>query len=157
MSKVIKLTKGQIAIVDDEDYDFLSQWKWHFNQDRYGGYATKMIKKGKKRLALKMHRLIMAVSNNMQIDHINGNKLDNRKINLRICNVQENMRNRGNQKNNTSGYKGVNFFKNKWRSYIYVNKKQIFLGYFKELSDAVHAYNDASLKYFGDFSKLNQL
>jgi hypothetical protein len=97
--KEIKLTKGKTAIVDDEDFDRLSQYKWQF---AVIGYARRTVYvKGKKgRQTLYMHRDILATPSDMFTDHINGNRLDNRKENLRVCTQAENNRNRryGNRK-----------------------------------------------------------
>ena len=94
-----------------------------------------------------------------EVDHRNGNKLDNRKSNLRICSRSENQMNRGKQKNNTSGFKGVSQIKmnQKWVAYIKVNYKRIYIGCFLKKVDAARAYNMAALKYHGEFGLLNKV
>ena len=91
------------------------------------------------------------------VDHVNNNKLDNRKENLRIITRKQNSMNRTSAKNSSSKYIGVCFNKkhNKWQSYITVNKKQIKLGYFENENDAAKARNKATLKYFGEHGNLN--
>lgn len=95
------------------------------------------------------------------IDHINGDGLDNRKQNLRICTKSENACNRGIDRDNTSGYKGVCYISNKtkrvkrWIAQIAINKKHICIGYFHTKEEAAIAYNEAATKYHGEFAKLN--
>lgn len=92
-----------------------------------------------------------------QIDHRDGNGLNNQIENLRLVNNQQNNCNKNKQINNSSGYKSVSWSKiaNKWRAYIVLNKQQIHLGYFTEIIDAANAYNIAAIKYHGEFAKLN--
>jgi len=107
--KKIKLTKGQFTIVDDDMFDYLNQWKWYLNNDGYA-VRSKRVFNGKKHIF--MHRLVNNTPDNMQTDHINRDKLDNRNENLRNTTKMLNGRNRGTPKNNTSGYKGVVWDKN---------------------------------------------
>ncbi len=106
-----------------------------------------------------MHRLLLCPPMEMQIDHVNGNKLDNRKSNLRTCTASENQHNQGLQINNTSGYKGVIWIVSRdlWRAQIKINSKQIYLGYFKNPNDAARAYNGAAIKLHGEFACLNKI
>ena len=97
--KRIPLTQGKFALVDEEDYEWLNQWKWHYNN----GYATRnqWDPITKKQIKILMHRLIMKSSEDMQVDHANHNTLDNRKSNLRIVSYSNNLKNRkGKNKNN---------------------------------------------------------
>lgn len=91
------------------------------------------------------------------IDHINGNGTDNRIENLRVCNMKENARNQRPQKSNTSGYRGVSFVRsrNKYKAYIFVNNKQIHIGYFQKAFDAAIAYDRHSRLLHGEFGKTN--
>jgi hypothetical protein len=95
----------------------------------------------------------------MVIDHLDGNPLNNQKKNLRICTHSENMRNRNLYVNNTSGFKGVYWHKTtkKWMSYIRINKKSLYLGIYTCPIDAGRAYNDAALKYHGEFAHINKI
>ena len=104
-----------------------------------------------------MNRIKMNVERWTQIDHINGNGLDNRKCNLRFANANQNQHNRKTNKNNKSGYKGVCWHKrhNKWISRISINNKLIHLGLFNDKLDAANTYNNAAIKYYGEFANLN--
>lgn len=106
-----------------------------------------------------MHRLIMHCPKNKQVDHIDGNGLNNQKCNLRIVTQQQNGWNRGTSGKNRSGYKGVCWLKQnrKWLAKIVVNYDAKSLGYFNSKKDAARAYNIAAKKYFGEFAKLNKL
>lgn len=149
--KEIPLTQGKVALVDDEDYERLvAMGKWQF----VNGYASKGIWPNK---SIKMHRLIMDTPIGFETDHINGNKLDNRRKNLRVCTTAENQLNRGVPKNNTSGFKGVHKFRNKWRSSIKINSRRVHLGLFTCPIEAASAYNEAAIKYHGEFAKLNPI
>ena len=152
--KEIQLTRGFVAIVDDEDYEWLNQWKWSCDSR---GYAIRYesITKGKQ-TAILMHRQILNLLKGdiKNGDHINGNRLDNRKENLRICSKSENNRNRNIGKDNTSGYKGVswNGSANKWQSRIRINGKQKHLGLFTCPKEAHEAYKKAAMKNHGLFA-----
>lgn len=93
----------------------------------------------------------------LDVDHINNNPLDNRKINLRICNRSQNLINRRLLGFNTSGFRGVSKFRNKWQAYINYDRKRIHLGHFENKTDAAKAYNIAALKYHGEFVRLNNV
>jgi len=160
MAKEIFLTQDKVTIVDNEDYDYLMQWKWQF----HNGYARRtqhicMIgtKRIKKQVAL--HRVVLNNPDGLQVDHINGNKLDNRKENLRVCTCAENVRNRSVSSNNSSGFKGVCWDKrkNKWISSITADSKIFRLGCFASAIEAAKAYNIAAIELHGEFAKLNQI
>ena len=159
--KRIPLTQGKFAIVDDVDFDWLNQYKWYSHIDRSKNifYVNRGRRWGKRMITILMHRLIMNPIKGMFIDHINGNGLDNRRSNLRICTRSQNGMNRKMQNNNTSGYKGVIWSKSakKWQVQIIFNKKRIHLGYFKIKKEGALAYNEASLKYFGKFAYINRV
>jgi hypothetical protein len=114
---------------------------------------------GLKQTKVLMHRVITNAQTGMSVDHINGNKLDNRRANLRLCNSSENSRNRSLASINTSGYKGVTWHKQtqKWQAQIEVNGRNIHLGLHQSVILAAIAYNNAALKYFGEFAKLNAI
>lgn len=143
-----------VSMVDDEDYDYLVQFSWSLDSK---GYAKHLfLPEFKNR---KMHRLIMDAPSGVQVDHINGNKLDNRRSNLRLCNNSQNQMNKGLQSNNTSGYKGVTWRKdvNKWRAQIFFGGKNFVLGNFENKKDAAKAYNQKALELHGEFAKLNDI
>jgi len=155
--KEIPLTQGKVAIVDDADYEWLMQWKWCAANFRGKFYAIRAVNEKLKRTTIQMHRQIMDTPPGMETDHINGNSLDNRRENLRVCTVSQNQMNRRTQKNNTSGYKGVSYSKHrkKWFSQIQIDKKRIFLGLFLTPENAARAYDEAAKRYFGEFTKTN--
>jgi hypothetical protein len=132
--KTIQLSKGKSAIIDNNDYDWLIKGTWYLSPKGYavGRYEGKRVT---------MHRLINQTPDGLQTDHINRNKLDNRKGNLRSVNASQNQHNTGIQRNNSSGYPGVSWKKycGKWRSQIMVNRKNIQIGYFDNLADAIKA------------------
>jgi len=153
--KYIPLNHGKYAIVDEDDYEYLSKFRWRYA----AGYAVRFCKESSNR-SMSMHREIMGCPENLFVDHINGNGLDNRKANLRICSHKQNNRNRAPHKRKCSSkYKGVCWSKNhgKWVSRIIVDNKQIFLGYFDDEVLAAMAYNEAAIKYYGDFARLNEI
>ncbi len=118
----IQLTKGYVALVDESDYDFLSQWKWNALVLKNNIYAQRSYWDSclKKTRTIKMHRAILDCADPLfHIDHINSNALDNRRENLRLCSVSQNQMNRGANSRNTSGYKGVfAAYGGKWRTSI---------------------------------------
>ena len=155
--KEIKLTQGKVTIVDDEDYERLYKYKWHYDTN---GYAARSYHIGNNKYRLwKIHWSITSKpENKMEVDHINGNRLDNRKCNLRIVTRQQNQMNKKKPKNNKSGHKGVHYDKSrgKWVTYISVNYKRVHLGRFYNKMDAVKAYNKAANKFHGEFARLNR-
>lgn len=155
--QTIKLTKGKYAILDDEDFETLSIYKWNFHNQ---GYAVRSLFKGssKRHDVVLMHRQIMKTPSNKDTDHLNGNKLDNRKCNLVICDTKHNMRNRKGNSLSSSRYKGVSWQKqiNRWRAYITVDNRFRHLGTFIREEDAANAYNIAAYKYFGLSARLNK-
>lgn len=156
--KKIPLTKNQFALVDDEDFEWLNQWKWCAMSNGTERFAAGR-NPGRKRPTELMHRKIMGVKGRWPlVDHINGNPLDNRRKNLRICNQSQNMRNRDAPKSNTSGYKGVYLHKQSglWHARITLNYKNTSLGYYRTAVEAAVAYNEGAIKYHKDFAKLNE-
>jgi hypothetical protein len=152
--KYIKLTQGKYAIVDDEDFECLNKRKWHYDT-RYAT-RTQWNKETKKETKMYMHRLILP--DVKEVDHINGNKLDNRKENLRSCTRKQNSMNTLIRKGNKhSKYKGVSFDKsrNKWVAYCIKDYKMLNLGRFKTENEAGLAYNTKAKELFGEFARLN--
>jgi hypothetical protein len=155
--KNIPVGKGQVALVDDDDYEWITHWRWHLNQD---GYAIRKVYiNGRKEgsYSVFMHRMLIGTPANMHTDHINGVPLDNRKTNLRVCKMMDNFKNRKVYKSNTSGYKGVHLHTRlkRWVARISVDGKRIHLGLFDDPKDAAAAYNLAAIKYHGKFARLN--
>lgn len=155
--KEIPLTQGKVAIVDDEDYEKLNQFKWYAWKGRNMFYAARNSPSvNGKQKTIKMHKMLLPSDGEMKIDHRNGDGLDNQKENLRICTNQQNCFNRRQpHKNNKLGIKGVCFDKThrKFRADIMTTGKYILLGYFNVLGDADSAYRIAEEKYFGEFAR----
>lgn len=158
--KIIKSTNGYDIKVDDEDYEWLSQWKWCVvkNKNYKRVYRSFWIKETKKKSAIAMSRQIMDSPKGMHVDHINNDTLDNRRCNLRVCTMSQNNKNYPKPCTNTLGYKGVHFAKRNyylskpWYAMIRVNSKHVYLGYYKTAEEAHEAYCMAALKYHGEFA-----
>lgn len=148
---ILKTAKGDEIIIDAEDYPLLSCFTWV--SSNYGcPYTFSFVEK-----CLPISRLILDPPKGFVVDHINGNILDNRKENLRVCTHTQNMWNRKTHKNNKLGVKGVYYCPHrcKYVAQIKVNKKKINLGRFNLLEDAAQAYRDAALLYHGEFARIN--
>lgn len=148
--KEILTTKGQYAIVDDEDFDTLNASRWYLSP--YGYAARTLFHKGVKKTEL-MHRIIMRTPKGMEIDHISMNRLDNRKENLRIVERCQNAWNRKVTSRSKSGIKGVSFDKsrNKWVASL-MARGAVIRGRFNTQKEAIDARRMASLKYHGEFA-----
>ncbi len=153
MSKQILLTQDRYALVDDEDFEVLNKYKWSYSSAGKG-YVQRYP-------GILMHRVVLNAQKNEEIDHKNGDGLDNRKLNLRKCTHAQNLRNRRRQKNNTSGYIGVSLQRKrgkkwaKWKAQIHFNQKTITLGFFSFKEEAARKYDEAAKIYFGEFAQLN--
>ncbi len=138
--KKIKLggNNDKYALVDNVDFEWLNQWKWSYS----GRYACRAFRKDGKTHTIRMHRLINNTPDGLFTDHINQNKLDNRRSNLRTADRSLNMLNRPRFKNNTSGYRGIDYnrAKGKWRFRLQIQKKQQTTHYFATLEDAIEYY-----------------
>jgi hypothetical protein len=141
-----------LVMVDDEDYEFLSKFNWQV--DKYNTVQTHKTDKINNTL---IHRLIMNPPNGVEIDHIDGNRLNNRKSNLRFATSSQNKINRGPRKDNTSGFKGVSLNKklNKYGVRLMIDGKYKHLGLFNNKIEAAKVYNENALKYYGEFAWLN--
>lgn len=155
--RIIEISQGKHVIVDTEDYEYLSQWKWYFN--KRGAAVRKIYHPGNKQTVVYMHREIMRAKKGEEVDHINHNQLDNRKVNLRLCSRAQNNFNIRRNKKNTSGFKGVSYIKQDkaWRAYISQDNKQIHLGRYKTAREAAEAYNTAALSMRGEFAWTNRI
>ena len=151
--KHLPLAKGLFALVDDEDFGRCAQFRWYVGRMGYGMRGARKIDGSITTQSLS--RFIMNAPDGTHVDHIDGNRLDNRKVNLRFCTNQQNGCNRGKNKNNKSGFKGVSWNENasKWMATIRFNYKQIHLGYFTDVLDAASAYASAAKKYHGEFAR----
>lgn len=150
MTIEIPLTQGKVALIDDADLPLVEAHKWCVS---IAGYVT-----SRKTAGLTMHRLLLDPPDGVETDHIDGNKLNNQRSNLRGATHQENCRNRSRRADNTSGYKGVTWNKaaQKWYAGIWLaDHKHIHLGTFVDPLVAARAYDDAARKHFGEFAKTN--
>lgn len=142
--KEIQLTKGKVEIVDDDDFDWLSQWKWCAYPNGNTFYAIRNVPKppGGKRTTQLMHRAILerhgVKIDGLEVDHRNHNGLDNRKENLRVGTHAENM---GNWKHHDDNYIGASLYRGRWRAHIHAPKK-IHLGSFDTAIEAALAHDE---------------
>lgn len=149
--KLISLTKGQKCMVDDSDYNFLSCINWYAERRRNGKFSACNGTFGR------MHRLIMSYDPNVEIDHIDGNPLNNQRRNLRLCTHKQNCQNKGKSRRGTSIYHGVYMhpINKNWIARIKPDRKGIHLGSFKDQESVAKAYDAAAKIYFGEFANLN--
>ena len=147
--KKIFLSNGEVSLVSNEDHLYLSGYNWSVSG---GGYVRARVN-GK---MVTIHRIIAERMKldivNKEIDHIDGDKLNNQRINLRIATRRQNAMNARLSKTNTSGYKGVTKETNGWKAQICVDGKMAYLGHFRTPEEAHQAYCKAAEKYFGEFS-----
>ena len=156
--KRIPLTKGQFAIVDDEDYERVSKYKWQATWGGYCYYATRIPWNKGKRHEIRMHRFILNAPDDKIVDHIDFNGLNNRRDNIRTCTHSQSQYHRRSH-GGTSKYKGVSLCRknNKWQAQIKHNRKSKWIGQYEKEKDAAKAYNKKAKELFGDFAYLNTL
>ncbi len=159
---MIQLTQNKTTIVDDDDYARFGHLKWHYSHGRAVRRHGQWTRDRKKITGtIWLHREIMGDPEGLLVDHINGNPLDNRKENLRLCVQSQNMGNaRKTTKKTSSVYKGVykessKGFKNPWSAYVNKDGKRSSLGHFATEEEAALAYNTKAEELFGEFANLN--
>jgi hypothetical protein len=148
-----KLPEG--VLVDDEDLEKVLQFRWHIASSGYVvSDQRKMVNGHRKGKMVRLHRFLLAPNDDQIIDHINQNRLDNRRSNLRLATQSQNMRNRNAQSNNSSGYKGICWVERiqRWRAYANLNYRQYSFGYHKTLQEALDAYNDNIESIHGEWA-----
>lgn len=160
--KKIELTRGYFAIIDDEDVELVANYSWRVIPTRNTMYAKAYVRgSGRKNpQQVFMHRLIMDAPKELEVDHINGDGLDNRRENMRLCSHAQNLQNQRNDSSRGSSiYKGVSWSKKdkKWIAQICKEYSNEVLGYFKDEKEAALAYNEAALDFFGEFAKINEV
>ncbi len=159
MTKTIYMKNGTEILVDDEDFEEMNKRAWR----NVAGYAARgdwyVTEDGqRKKRTVHMHQLINKTPKGMMTDHINGDKMDNRKCNLRSVTAQQNQWNKSPKKNGKQKYKGVRKGSpNRWRAYIEVSGQMMNIGSFKTEIDAATAYNFYAEKYHGEYAKLNTI
>lgn len=162
----IPLTKGKVALVDDEDFDFLSQWKWYAVLSYNSWHAWRTVKRKGIKFNLPMHHAIIPPPDGCEIDHKNRDGLDNRRENLRVCTKRQNGQNRVQvcRRSKSSRFHGVTYSKKYrlWRPVICAGSlnskgyaRQLYLGRFKSEEEAAKVYDRAALKHFGEFAVTN--
>jgi hypothetical protein len=146
------LVKEKKVKIDKKDLDLFKQYTWCWHQ----GYLTTNVRVGSKYHTKRYHQLLLKPKNSLQVDHINGDRTDNRKINLRICTDAENRKNKT-KITAKSGYKGVynSYRKRPFAARITVNNKTIYLGIYKTALEAAKSYDLAAKCYFGRFAFTN--
>ena len=156
MAIEIPLTQGKVALIDDEDFDLVSGFKWNVKNDKNTFYArTKIRRDGLGRRNILMHRLLLGLTDpEIKTDHRDGNGLNNTRENIRACSHAQNMRNTGAYATNTSGFKGVHWHKQrrKWQASIKVNGKRKSLGLYITPKEAYMAYCKAAIEMHGEFA-----
>jgi hypothetical protein len=156
--KKIPLTQGKFAIVDDEDFEWLNQLKWCAKKNRHLWYVVRGGKQNGVRWQMKMHRLILNAPDGIEVDHRDGNGLNNQRANLRLCSRQQNCANkRVRNQFVSSQFKGVCFLKRrkKWLANISFNNRTQFIGEYTSEVEAARAYDKKAYQLFGEFAHLN--
>lgn len=156
------LIKNQLVLIDEEDVHLIDLYKWRISKKGSDtNYVISTCRKSGKPKCIRLHRLIMGVHDvhwrDSTVDHINGNSFDNRKSNLRIVTLSQNSWNSKKPKNNTSGYKGVDYIsaEKKFRARISVKNKRISLGSFNTALEAAIAYDEGAKLHYGEYALLN--
>lgn len=158
MTKTVQLTQGKVSIVDNEDYERISQHKWYARKRANGDYYAERHLPNYGSVQ-QLATFILGTPLGVIVDHINGDTLDNRRCNIRKATKLQNMHNQRGHRDSSSHYKGVSWEerRNRWLARICVNYRPIFLGYYDTELDAAKAYNEAARKYHGTFARLNVL
>lgn len=154
--KEISLTNStEYALVDDADYEYLTQWRWQKTPFGYAGRCQSLGTYGKNKLVL-MHHEILGRENGLVTDHINRDRLDNRRDNLRLSSYQQNNHNKSKQANNTSGFIGVTKATHeRWKAFIYFENKRFHIAQGKDPEEMAYIRDQVAIQLFGEFANLN--
>jgi hypothetical protein len=157
--KRIPLTQGKFALVDDEDYEWLSQWKWYAHRGAHSWYARRNQKTSTGSITITMHRYLLGLSREEapEIDHKDNNGLNNTRDNLRPATSSTNGQNRTRLRSNTSGFKGVHYHKpnKRWQARIVKDRIRRSLGLYATAEAAARAYDKAARELHGEYACLN--
>lgn len=145
---LITLRSSDVALIDDIDSESVTAFKWHSEPHGHTRYVVRRLKRDRRRTRIYLHRFLMTPGPGFVVDHINGNGLDNRRANLRVCRQEENLRNRRQQ---TSHYKGISWTKGRFQ--VLVAGK--YIGRYATDIEAALAYDHAAKQMFGEFARLN--
>jgi len=159
MVKEIPLgTSGLVALVDDCDYSLVNRYKWRVKPDLYTCYVIRTVHLNGKRTSVRLQRQILSPPPHLVVNFINGNGLDCRRENMRLCTQAENLRYRRLFRNSTSGYKGVyEQYPGKWTAYISDDGRNRFVGTYDTPEEAANAYNRHARWSYGEFAVLNEI
>ncbi len=157
MTVCIELSRGYHTLIDNEDYEEISKYSWHVCPANGKIYVSRSDYSTGKHRTQKLHRQLLRCPKDLVVDHINGDPLDNRRCNIRVCTRRQNARNLLPKLGNTSKYKGVHWYKidKIWRAQIKLDTGNKYLGKFKEELEAAKAYNEAAVLHYGEFARLN--
>ena len=141
---------GYQVLIDEDDKWILDRWTWHVHGDKKRGFCVETTPSGRH---YRLHREITGAPKGVEVDHKNGNSLDNRRENLRLCNRSQNCMNRGVFKNSKSGIKGVKHIGDRWQVRLYANNKLVYYASFYTMEEAAEAYKTAARFYHGEYAK----
>jgi hypothetical protein len=153
--KEIQLTQDKVALVDDEDFEYLNQFKWYAKKCKYTFYAVRAITHNKKQITTPMHRVILNTPTNMEVDHNDHNGLNNQRLNINNCTHRENRCNKRVFTKGSSIYRGVRISRNQFRATIKFHNKSINLGSFKSEIEAALVYDKKAIELQGIYAILN--
>ena len=157
MTREIPLTRGYVALVDDDDFALVGAVKWHALVTRSGRvYAKRSVRAPDGYRDVLMHRVLMGATPGVEVDHIEGVGLDNRRANLRLASHQQNLCNRTHPTRSRSGYRGVAPHRDgRWRAYVNAHGRQHAVGVFSSAEEAARARDAAAIRLSGEFATRN--
>jgi hypothetical protein len=150
--KSITMTNGVRTIVDDDMHEMYGKYNW---TQHTKGFACRSMKMEGKWKTVFLHRLVMNVPQGKEVDHINGDRLDNKKSNLRICSREDNAKNRMKRYDSQQPFKGIRLRKGRWEVNLQCDKKAYYLGRYNTAIEAAKVYDKYAKKYFGQFARFN--